>query len=59
MEDRDAASAWLLWYIIPTEEAIYNSLFKAVTVSSRFGTREALPIEATLEILKRYGVVPE
>ena len=42
-----------------TEEAIYNSLFKAVTVSSRFGTREALPIEATLEILKRYGVVPE
>ena len=42
-----------------TEEAIYNSLFKAVTVSSRFGTREALPIEATLEILKRYRVVPE
>ena len=42
-----------------TEEAIYNSLFKAVTVSSRFGTREALPIEATLEVLKRYGVVPE
>ena len=42
-----------------TEEAIYNSLFKAVTVSSRFGTREALPIEGTLEVLKRYGVLPE
>ena len=42
-----------------TEEAIYNSIFKAVTVSSRFGTREALPIEGTLEVLRRYGVVPE
>ena len=42
-----------------TEEAIYNSMFKAVTVSSRFGTREALPIEGTLEVLKRYGVLPE
>lgn len=42
-----------------TEEAIYNSLFKAVTVSSRFGTREALPIAATVEVLRRYGVVPE
>ena len=42
-----------------TEEAIYNSIFKAVAVSSRFGTREALPIEATVEVLRRYGVVPE
>ena len=42
-----------------TEEAIYNSIFKAVTVSSRFGTREALPIEGTLEVLKRYGVLPK
>ena len=42
-----------------TEEAIYNSLFKAVTVSSRFGTREALPIAATMDVLRRYGVVPE
>ena len=41
-----------------TEEAIYNSIFRAVTVSSRFGTREALPIEATMEVLRRYGVVP-
>ena len=40
-----------------TEEAIYNSMFKAITVSSRFGTREALPIAGTLEVLKRYGVV--
>lgn len=42
-----------------TEEAIYNSILKAVTVSSRFGTREALPIEGTLDVLRRYGVVPK
>lgn len=40
-----------------TEEAIYNSMFKAVTVSSRWGTREALPIDATLEVLRRHGVI--
>ena len=40
-----------------TEEAIYNSMFKAVTVSSRWGTREELPIDETLEVLRRYGVV--
>ncbi len=42
-----------------TEEAVYNSMFKAVTVSSRWGRREALPIEATVEVLRRYGVVPD
>ncbi len=40
-----------------TEEAIYNSLFKAVTVTSNGRTVEALPIEATLEILRRYGAI--
>ncbi len=40
-----------------TEEAILNSLFKAVTVSGHHGTAEALPIEDTLEILVKYGVV--
>jgi D-aminopeptidase len=41
-----------------TEEAIYNSLLKAETVTSNGRTVEALPIEATLEILRRYGVIP-
>lgn len=41
-----------------TEEAIYNSLFKAVTVTSRWGRREALPIPETLDVLRRHGVVP-
>ncbi|MDE2676658.1 MAG: P1 family peptidase [Gemmatimonadota bacterium] len=40
-----------------TEEAVYNSMFKAVAVSSRWGTREALLIEATVDVLRRYGVI--
>ena len=40
-----------------TEEAIYNSLFKAETVTSNGRTVEALPITETAEILKRYGVI--
>ncbi len=40
-----------------TEEAIYNSLLKAETVTSNGRTVEALPIEATVEILRRYGAI--
>ena len=40
-----------------TEEAIYNSLFKAVTVRGFRGKAEALPIDQTLDILRRYGVL--
>lgn len=40
-----------------TEEAIYNSLFLATTVSGHRGTVEALPLDATLEVLRRYGVL--
>ena len=38
-----------------TEEAILNSLFMAETVSSKYGKAEALPIEETLQILKKYN----
>lgn len=38
-----------------TEEAIYNALFKAVTVTGDRGTIEALPIDDVLTILKKYG----
>ena len=41
-----------------TEEAIYNSLLKATTVTSNGRTIEALPLEPTLEILRRHGVIP-
>jgi D-aminopeptidase len=42
-----------------TEEAIYNSLLRATTVSGMGRTADALPIEATVEVLRRYGVVRE
>ena len=41
-----------------TEEAIYNSLFKATTMSSKAGTVEAIPIDRVREILGRYGIRP-
>ena len=40
------------------EESIYNSLLKAETVTSNGRTVEALPLEETLAILRRYGAVP-
>jgi D-aminopeptidase len=35
-----------------TEEAVYNSLFQATTVKSRFGAAEAIPIERVRELLR-------
>ena len=40
-----------------TEEAIYNSLFKAETTSFGNNTVEALPLARTLDILRRYGAI--
>jgi D-aminopeptidase len=41
-----------------TEEAVYNSLFKATTVVGRDNhSCEALPIERTLEICRTYKVL--
>ena len=40
-----------------TEEAVYNSLFHAVTVTGHRGTVRALPIDSTLAILERHGVI--
>jgi D-aminopeptidase len=34
-----------------TEEAIYNSLFRATTVKGFRGTVEALPLDRTLKLL--------
>jgi D-aminopeptidase len=42
-----------------TEEAIYNSLLKAETVTSNGRTVEALPIDVTLDVLRRYGAIRE
>lgn len=40
-----------------TEEAIYNAIFRATTVSGRGRTLEALPLEATIDVLEKYGVL--
>lgn len=40
-----------------TEEAIYNSIFLATTVRGHRGTAEALPLDETAEILRKYGVI--
>ena len=54
----DAMSPLFLAAIEATEEAIYNSLFKATTTVGRDGNRaEALPIERTVDILKKYGAL--
>lgn len=39
-----------------TEEAIYNSLLKATTVTSRKGTVEAIPIGEVRRVLEKYGI---
>lgn len=39
------------------EEAVYNSMLKATTVTGNGHTVEALPIEKTVEILKEHRVV--
>jgi D-aminopeptidase len=41
-----------------TEEAIYNSLFMATTVTSRRATVEAIPLDRVREVLAKHGVGP-
>jgi len=36
-----------------TEEAVYNTLFQATTVSSKFGTAQAIPIDRLRELLAK------
>ncbi|MFN2400608.1 MAG: P1 family peptidase [Gemmatimonadaceae bacterium] len=42
-----------------TEEAIYNSVLTATTVSSRDGAVEAIPIDRVRAILAKYGIKPK
>jgi Peptidase family S58 len=53
----DVMSPLFLAVIEATEEAVYNSLFRARTITGRGHTVDALPIEKTTEILKKYGVM--
>ncbi|HQY26905.1 MAG TPA: P1 family peptidase, partial [Thermoflexales bacterium] len=53
----DAMSPLFQAVIEATEEAIYNALFMARTMTGRGGrTVEALPVERVLEMLRRQGV---
>jgi D-aminopeptidase len=53
----DAMSPLFLAAIEATEEAVYNSLFRATTTSARGHTVEALPIDRVTAILRKYGQV--
>jgi D-aminopeptidase len=49
----DAVSPLFEAALEATEEAVYNSLFQATTVTSRFGTAEAIPIDKVRELIAR------
>jgi D-aminopeptidase len=53
----DAMSPLFLAVIEATEEAIYNSLFRATTTSGRGHTVQALPIDRTMEILRKHAAL--
>lgn len=50
----DAMSPLFLAVIEATEEAIYNSMFRATTMTGNGHTVEALPIDKTMEILREH-----
>ena len=53
----DGMSPIFLAVIEATEEAIYNSLFRATTTTGRGHTVDALPIDRALEILRRHSAL--
>jgi len=53
----DAISPLFLAVIEATEEAIYNSLFKATTTTGKGHTVEALPLDRTIEIIRKHGLI--
>ena len=53
----DATSPLFLAVIEATEEAIYNSLFRATTTTGRGHTVEALPLDRTVESLRKHGLI--
>ena len=55
--NNDAMSPLFLAAIEATEEAVYNSMFRATTMTGNGHTVEALPIEKTVQILKEHRVI--
>ncbi len=55
----DAVSALFPAVIEATEEAIYNSLFRAETTTGNGRTVEALPVQSTVETLRKHGMIKQ
>ncbi len=53
----DSLSPIFLAVIEATEEAIYNSLFMATTTTGKGRTIDALPMDRTIEILRKHGLI--
>lgn len=53
----DAMSPLFLAVAEATQEAVYNSMFRATTTTGQGHTVEALPIDQTIEILRRHGLL--
>jgi D-aminopeptidase len=54
----DGVSGLFLAALEATEEAVYNSLLKATSITSRSGKAEAIPIDRLTDVLRRYRVTP-
>jgi D-aminopeptidase len=53
----DAMSPLFLAAIEASEEAVYNSMFRASTMSGNGHTVDALPIDKTVDILRKYQLI--
>ncbi|HEY8227847.1 MAG TPA: P1 family peptidase [Pyrinomonadaceae bacterium] len=53
----DAMSPIFEAVIEATEESIYNSLFRATTTTGHGHTVDALPLDQTVEILRKHGLI--
>jgi D-aminopeptidase len=51
----DAVSPLFEMALEATEEAVYNSLLQATSVTSKYGHAESIPIDRLRDILKKYG----
>jgi D-aminopeptidase len=53
----ESVSPLFLAAIEATEEAIYNSMLRATTTTGNGHTVNALPVDKTVEILKKFNVI--
>lgn len=53
----DAISTLFLAVMEASEEAVYNSMFRATTMTGHGHTVESLPLEKTTQILRKYGAI--